>query len=410
MQNTDIDPRKFRDILGHSPTSVAAVTAINDAGKPIGMVVGTFTSVSLDPPLIGFLPDRGSSTFPLIREARSFCINILSAAQESVCRQMSARQGDRFKGIDWHPSPSGAPVIDGSVAWIDCVPETIFEAGDHFIFIGRVTDMAVVNPTFPLVFFQGGYGAFASRSMVIGAREGLAEQIRLADSARNEMEELANAVGAVCRLIAVDGDRQIVVASAGGEDSAPISLVGVSMPLVPPLFGQLFNAWESPETVDSWLKSSPVPVDGERREGLLAQLDTIRREGWMVGWANNHTSEAAAALDAMAVHGQTPRLEREIVEISAKIGGVDNPNPLADDAAAANVKYMFAPIFDSDQHAQAGIMLVNLPEQPTLEYIKAAKERLLASASSITRRSGGVPPASYPSTLGADADLDAAAN
>lgn len=389
MHNASIDPRTFRDVLGHSPTSVAAVTALDSSGYPIGMIVGTFTSVSLDPPLVGFLPDKRSSTFPRIRDARSFCVNILAADQESVCRALSAKRPDRFEGISWRSAPSGAPIIDGVVAWIDCLPESLYETGDHYFFTGRVTEMEVVKPTFPLVFFQGGFGAFASPSAVIGPSEGLTEQIRLADLARGEMEELANAAGAECRLIAAAEGRQIVIASAGGRGRIPSSLVGVSMPMVPP-FGQLFMAWESEERVESWLSSSPIPVHDERRRVLLEELATIRRDGLMLRFGDEHARETAAALDAVATHGQTPRLEREFASIGAKIDrlriGADH---LADDAAAANVRFMFAPIFDPSGRVVAGLMLVRFPPGAHLAFVEDAKARLLAAVATITRRLPG---------------------
>lgn len=386
MQNTSIDSRTFRDVLGHSPTSVAAVTALDASGAPIGMIVGTFTSVSLDPPLVGFLPDKSSTTFPRIRESRSFCVNILAAGQESVCRALSAKSDDRFAEVSWRPAPSGAPIIDDVVAWIDCVPESSVEAGDHYFFTGRVIDMAVERPTFPLVFFQGGFGAFVSRSTVIETREGLADQIRLADLAREEVESLARSASSECRLIATADERQVVIASADGANRAPSSLVGVSMPMVPP-FGQLFMAWESPDSIERWLNSAPTPMDAERRTTLIEELSAIRRDGLMLRFTDEFASETSAALTAVATHGQTPRLEREFASIGAKIDrlriGMDH---LTDDAAAEETRFMFAPIFDPSGRPVAGLMLVNLPARRNLAFVREATTRLLESAARISRR------------------------
>ncbi|MET0521337.1 MAG: flavin reductase family protein, partial [Jiangellaceae bacterium] len=117
---TIITAPRFRDVLGHFPTGVVVVTAMAPSGGPVGMAVGSFTSVSLDPPLVAFLPDRASSTFPHIRGAASFCINVLAADQEDVCRAFALRGADKFRDVSWSPSPSGTPVLDGVVAWIDC--------------------------------------------------------------------------------------------------------------------------------------------------------------------------------------------------------------------------------------------------------------------------------------------------
>ncbi|GAA1816639.1 flavin reductase family protein [Actinomadura chokoriensis] len=156
-----IEPARFRQVLGHYPTGVVVVTALDPAGTAIGMTVGSFTSVSLDPPLVAFLPDKGSSSWRALRESgERFCVNVLSAAQEDVCRAVAMRKTDKFHDIGWHPSPAGNPVIDGAVAWIDCVTEQLHDAGDHHIVVGRVQNLQVTEGEPPLLFHQGAYGTF----------------------------------------------------------------------------------------------------------------------------------------------------------------------------------------------------------------------------------------------------------
>ena len=100
----DITPALYRTVLGHFPTGVAAITSIGADGAPVGMTIGSFVSVSLDPPLVAFLPDKGSSTFPKIREAGFFCVNVLGADQEHVCRAFAARGTDKFAGLTVPPA------------------------------------------------------------------------------------------------------------------------------------------------------------------------------------------------------------------------------------------------------------------------------------------------------------------
>lgn len=154
------DDRRFRDVLGHFPTGVTVITAIDAAGQPAGFAVGSFTSVSLDPPLVAFLPGRSSTTFPKVREAASFCVNVLGSHQEEVSRLFATRGADKFSRLAWTPAPSGAPVLEGASAWLDCTIETIHEAGDHLIVVGRVHELDVAHAGPPLVFFRGGYGRF----------------------------------------------------------------------------------------------------------------------------------------------------------------------------------------------------------------------------------------------------------
>ena len=163
--DSGIDPKRFRDVLGRYPTGVTVVTAIGDDGRPAGLAVGSFTSVSLNPLLVAFLPDRNSSTFRKMRSAGSFCVNVLASDQEPVCRAFAAKGDDKFSGITWTPAPSGAPRLAGIIAWIDCDIHAIHEAGDHYIVIGRVRDLDRLHDKAPLIFHQGGYGSITELPM-----------------------------------------------------------------------------------------------------------------------------------------------------------------------------------------------------------------------------------------------------
>lgn len=163
----EIDSRYVRDVLGNFPTSVVAVTALNPVNQPVGMVVGSFTSVSLDPPLVSFLADRSSSTLPHIIEAKRFCANALSADQEALCRKMARRGVDRFEGVAWEQSDLGNPILEGTVAWIDCTIEKVVELGDHDLVVGRIRELQVASAKTPLLFFRGGYGDYFSSSQLL---------------------------------------------------------------------------------------------------------------------------------------------------------------------------------------------------------------------------------------------------
>lgn len=155
------DAAAFRALLSHYPTGVCAITSTTQEGLPIAMVVGSFTSVSLEPPLIGFLPAKSSATWPLLRTAGRFCVNILSAEQADLCGQLSQKTGDRFEGLDHDMTPSGNPRLPGIVAWLDCTMHGVTDAGDHDFVLGRVHAMAIVTMRAPLVFHRGRLGRVA---------------------------------------------------------------------------------------------------------------------------------------------------------------------------------------------------------------------------------------------------------
>lgn len=159
-QHPTIDPAQFRRVLGHYPTGVAAITSQGADGAPLVLVVGTFTSVSLDPPLVGFLPTRESFSWAAIRETGHFAVNVLGADQAALCGQLAGR-GDKFAGVDYTLSERGLPLLAGALVTIECTLAWTHEAGDHDFALGRVQAMAVQREGDPLLFLRGAYGGFA---------------------------------------------------------------------------------------------------------------------------------------------------------------------------------------------------------------------------------------------------------
>lgn len=150
----------LRRVLGHYPTGVCVITAIEPDKGPAAMIVGSFNSVSLDPPLVAFFPDRGSTSWPSIERAGKFCVNVLASHQRDLCRRFSTRDNNKFAGLAYRKTPLGSPVLDDVVAWIDCSLYATHEAGDHFIVLGQVHDLDVSRADKPLLFFRGNYGNF----------------------------------------------------------------------------------------------------------------------------------------------------------------------------------------------------------------------------------------------------------
>ena len=162
MDEPVIDPKDFRRVLGHFPTGVTVVTATSEAG-PIGVAIGSFASISLDPPLVGFFLGNQSGSGEAIEAAGHFCVNILAADQVDLCATMASRRDDKFDGVDYSAAPgSGAPVLTGSLATIDCILDSVVETGDHNLIVGLVQNLdASADGRAPMVFFGGNYGTFA---------------------------------------------------------------------------------------------------------------------------------------------------------------------------------------------------------------------------------------------------------
>src|SRR3954467_4916769 len=264
---TDFDGQKFRQVLGHFPTGVAVVTGVDADGNPAGMAVGSFSSDSLDPTLVPFMPDKSSSSLPKFRDSGPFCVNILGAEQESVCRAFAMKGGDKFADLAWHPASSGSPILDGALAWIDCDIDVVHEAGDHYIVIGLVRELDIGTPALPLVFFQGGYGRFSSLSLAAWESD-LAVQMRSADLARPHMEALAEELDVECVASAVVGEDMVLVARAGSLHREVLPTAGgQGIPFEPPM-GTAFVAWASDAAREAWLSRLDRSASDETRATL----------------------------------------------------------------------------------------------------------------------------------------------
>jgi 3-hydroxy-9,10-secoandrosta-1,3,5(10)-triene-9,17-dione monooxygenase reductase component len=160
MSSPAFDSARFRQVLGHFTTGVTVITATTEDG-PVGLAVGSFASVSLEPPLVGFFADNGSTSWPKIQGTGSFCVNILGEHQEEVCRRFASKEPDKFAGLGWTKTATGSPLLDGVIAWIDCDIDQVIAAGDHVLVVGAVRDLEVGHDGPPLLFFRGGYGKFA---------------------------------------------------------------------------------------------------------------------------------------------------------------------------------------------------------------------------------------------------------
>jgi flavin reductase (DIM6/NTAB) family NADH-FMN oxidoreductase RutF len=148
---TAIDPAHLRRVFGAFPTGVTALAAVVD-GRPVGLAANSFTSVSLDPPLVSVCVAHSSTTWPVLRQAGRLGVSVLSAGQEAAGRQLAARGVDRFAGLGWGATPDGAVLLDGSSAWLDCSLDQEVRAGDHDIVVLRVHDLDADPALPPLVF------------------------------------------------------------------------------------------------------------------------------------------------------------------------------------------------------------------------------------------------------------------
>lgn len=150
------EARAFRDVLGRFGSGVTIVTA-SSAHGPVGMTCQSFSSVSLRPPLVMFVPAKTSRAWPAIRSVGHFTINLLAAGQDHLSNQFARSGGDKYDDVAWTASTLGDPRLDGALAWIDCTVHAVHEAGDHYLVVGRVESLVTGEAEEPLLFYRSAY-------------------------------------------------------------------------------------------------------------------------------------------------------------------------------------------------------------------------------------------------------------
>ncbi len=164
---TAIEPLRFREALGHYASGITVITS-HCEGEPLGFTCQSFYSVSMNPPLVSFSVMSSSASYPKIRQAGRFAVNILSGEQVGISNQFAQRGTDKWQGVDWQESPLGNPIIAGSLYWLDCEIHAEHTAGDHLIVIGEVKafNLQKAADSQPLLYFKGQYRNLAELMVV----------------------------------------------------------------------------------------------------------------------------------------------------------------------------------------------------------------------------------------------------
>jgi flavin reductase (DIM6/NTAB) family NADH-FMN oxidoreductase RutF len=168
---TDLDPHALRNAFGCFATGVTIITTREADGTPRGFTANSFTSVSLDPPLLMVSIAKSAASLPVFEAAGHFAVNILDDGQRAVSALFAGRSPEKFTQTEWWPGVHGAPLIGGTLAWFECARHQTVAAGDHVILIGRVVDFAAGDGN-PLGFLRGAYISHALELRVMEAAAG----------------------------------------------------------------------------------------------------------------------------------------------------------------------------------------------------------------------------------------------
>ncbi|MFF3445158.1 flavin reductase family protein [Streptosporangium sp. NPDC002721] len=155
-----VDAERFRQALAVHAAGVVVVTAQVE-GIPVGITATSFSSVSLSPPLVSFYVDQSSTTWPWLRRADHFAVNVLASDQAEVASRFARKNVDRFAApTSWAPGHLGVPLLDGVSAHLICAPHSTVDIGDHILVVGLVTETSLEPGGRPLLYHQGRFGRF----------------------------------------------------------------------------------------------------------------------------------------------------------------------------------------------------------------------------------------------------------
>lgn len=154
----EIDPREFRNTVGCFATGITVITTVEESGRPVGFTANSFTSLSLDPPLVLFCLDRKVASFEAFAAARPFAVNILSSTQAEISQRFATSGPEKWEGVEFETRKTGSPILRDCIAHLECTIDSLHEGGDHVIVIGRVVAIhRAETPPGALLYYKGRY-------------------------------------------------------------------------------------------------------------------------------------------------------------------------------------------------------------------------------------------------------------
>lgn len=376
---------RWRVVLGQYPTGVTIVTSVNESGDPVGMVVGTFTSVSMSPPLVGFLPTVKSTTFPHIRRTGWFRASVLGAGHEDLCRKFfSSSGGERFSSGDWDFDEKGIPVLRDAVAWFDATITDVYPAGDHVFVLGAVESLGTGGSGngLPLIFLRGGYGSFTTPRLEFDVNR-LGSQLREAVGLSDAVQELAQRLDVECVLASLTGD-SVVVLNAANLRSPQL---GMSFPFAAPM-APGFCAWSTDDRRSLWLENTRHLL-GEVDEPLISEMiETVRQNGYAVSFGQVMSDHFDAVVGAPDVGRDTfVSLWDSLAEEYRRLRNSARPE--------RDVTVIQAPVFGSGATTEFELVVSGFGPGTSAERYRRILTETLACSSELTRVIGGVQPEGY---------------
>ena len=263
MSAPALDPRALRDAFGAFPTGVTVVTACDQTGSPVGFTANSFTSVSLDPPLLLVCLAKTSRNYATMTSAAHFAINVLSETQKDVSNTFARPVEDRFASVDWSKGSAGCPLFSGVAAWFECAMEEVIDAGDHVILMGRVGSFDNSGRN-GLGYARGGYFTPILASKAVSA----------AAEGNIELSAVVERRGEVLLL----GSESLSLPACEADDGSPTEKLQAYLEALTGLtvrIGFLYSVFEGKRDGKQHIVYLASALAGEPEEGRFVKADTL---------------------------------------------------------------------------------------------------------------------------------------
>lgn len=380
----------WRTALGEYPTGVAIITGRDpETGTPVGLVVGSFSAVSDDPPIISFMATRASRTYELLRRGGEIGVSVLGAEHEQLCREFARDPGKRFQTGDWVETTNGCLRLADSVVWFGASIRQAVEAGDHDVVLADVSSFGVGagEAGLPLIFLKGGYGSFAVPSLEFNP-QAVGISVRQADAIRHAVDRVARELNVFCFIATVAKESVIVLSAANVSETEGASVIGQAFPFAAPL-ASVLAAWGSEERVKIWEENSRHLLGVVDRPHMRRMLDQVRERGHSVSVGES----VGAAFDVIAGNPESryadfSRLWLEMDREDRELADSDRPHE--------HVQAIAVPVFGADGHAEFELYLSGLGRGLSPERFEEIRRRAVQVAAELTASFGGRVPSDYP--------------
>ncbi|WP_066907945.1 flavin reductase family protein [Millisia brevis] len=372
----------WRTVLGEYPTGVTLITSRSDSGDPVGMVVGTFSAVSEDPPIIAFMPGSNSWNGQQIQRNGTFCASVLGYEHEAICRAFAQSAEDRFDRCEWVETDKGNLRLADAVVWFEAEVGEVMPAGDHKIVLGAVSSLGLGDGSagLPLLFLKGGYGSFTAPALNFDLH-GFGGQLRQAETFRTLIQQLADDTGTECVLSALAQDSVVVLMAANVHANNPASLLGRAFPFAAPLAPAL-AAWGDPDREKLWAETSRHLIGAVDRPFIAELLASVQQRGYAISVG----STMAERFDRIALDPASSRSE-----LADVWNGVvtDVRRTIDPSIAHGDISSIQVPVFDHLGYAAFELVISGFSRHPGAPSFEDVLARALATADALTRQIGG---------------------